>query len=47
MNSIEMTAKTTEDAISAGLEKLGVSISDVKVEILEEAGLKAVMLGDK
>ena len=36
MNSIEMTAKTTEDAISAGLEKLGVSISDVKVEILEE-----------
>ncbi len=36
MNSIEMTAKTTEDAISQGLEKLGVSISDVKVEILEE-----------
>ena len=36
MKSIEMTAKTTEDAISAGLEQLGVSLSDVKVEILEE-----------
>ena len=36
MTSIEMTAKTTEDAISHGLEQLGVSISDVKVEILEE-----------
>ena len=36
MNSIEMTAKTTEDAISQGLEKLGVGISDVRVEILEE-----------
>ena len=36
MTSIEMTAKTTEDAISQGLEQLGVSISDVKVEILEE-----------
>ena len=34
MTSIEMTAKTTEDAISQGLEQLGVSISDVKVEIL-------------
>ena len=36
MRSIEMTAKTTEDAISAGLEQLGVSLSDVKVEIVEE-----------
>ena len=36
MNSIEMTAKTTEDAISQGLEQLGVSIGDVRVEILEE-----------
>ena len=36
MNSIEMTAKTTEEAISRGLEQLGVGISDVKVEILEE-----------
>ena len=36
MKSIEMTAKTTEDAISAGLEKLGVSLSDVKVDIVEE-----------
>ena len=36
MKSIEMTAKTTEDAISAGLEQLGVSLGDVKVDILEE-----------
>lgn len=36
MKTIEMTAKTTEEAISAGLEQLGVSISDVKVDILEE-----------
>jgi len=36
MKSIELTAKTTEDAISQGLEQLGVSISDVKVDIIEE-----------
>ena len=36
MNSIEITAKTTEEAISEGLEKLGVGISDVKVDIIEE-----------
>ena len=36
MNRIEMTAKTTEEAISQGLEQLGVSISDVRIEILEE-----------
>ena len=36
MKTIEMTAKTTEEAISAGLEQLGVSISDVKVDIIEE-----------
>ena len=36
MKSIEMTARTTEEAISAGLEELGVSLSDVHVEIVEE-----------
>ncbi len=36
MKSIEMTAKTTEEAISTGLEQLGVSISEVKVDIIEE-----------
>ena len=36
MKKIELTAKTSEDAISEGLAQLGVSISDVKVEILEE-----------
>jgi len=36
MKSYEFTARTTEEAISAGLEKLGVSISDVTVDIVEE-----------
>lgn len=36
MKSFEFTARTTEEAISAGLEQLGVSISDVTVDILEE-----------
>ena len=36
MKSYEFTARTTEEAISAGLEELGVSISDVTVDIVEE-----------
>lgn len=36
MNRIESTGKTIEEAISAGLAKLGCSISDVTLEILEE-----------
>ena len=37
MSTIEVSARTTEEAISEGLEKLGgVTISDVKVEVLEE-----------
>ena len=36
MKSYEFTARTTEEAISKGLEELGVSISDVTVDILEE-----------
>ena len=37
MKSYEFTARTTEEAISAGLEELGVSISDVTVEDLNIA----------
>ncbi|MBQ6952146.1 MAG: Jag N-terminal domain-containing protein [Clostridia bacterium] len=36
MKTYEFTARTTEEAISAGLEQLGLSISDVVVDVLEE-----------
>lgn len=36
MKSYESSAKTVEEAISAGLEVLGASISDVTIEVLEE-----------
>lgn len=36
MKHYEFSARTTEEAISLGLEELGVSISDVTVDILEE-----------
>ena len=36
MKTYESSAKTLEEAISAGLEELGASISDVEVEIIDE-----------
>lgn len=36
MNTYEASAKTIEEAIAAGLEALGVSISDVTVDVLDE-----------
>ena len=36
MKTYEFTARTTEEAISSGLEQLGLSISDVTVDVLEE-----------
>lgn len=36
MKSFEFTGRTTEEAISSGLESLGVSISDVTVDVVEE-----------
>lgn len=36
MRTIESSAKNVEEAISAGLDQLGVSISDVTIDILEE-----------
>ena len=36
MRSYESSAKNVEEAISAGLEQLGVSIGDVTIEILQE-----------
>lgn len=37
MKSYESSAKTIEEAISAGLEKLGASISDVTIDVLGRA----------
>lgn len=36
MRSVESSAKTMEEAITQGLEKLGVSFADVKIDILDE-----------
>ena len=36
MKSIESSAKTMQEAISQGLEKLGVSLGDVSIDILDE-----------
>ncbi len=36
MKSVESRAKTMEEAISLGLEKLGVSFEDVRIDILDE-----------
>ncbi|MBP3541758.1 MAG: Jag N-terminal domain-containing protein [Clostridia bacterium] len=38
MKSYESKAKTVEEAISLGLEKLGASIADVKIDIVSEGG---------
>ena len=36
MKEYEVSARTIEEAVSQGLEHLGVSISDVKVDVIEE-----------
>ena len=36
MRSVESSAKTMEEAISLGLEQLGVSLADVKIDIVDE-----------
>ena len=36
MKDYEVSARTIEEAISQGLEHLGVSISDVTVDVIEE-----------
>ncbi len=48
MSSIECSAKTIEEAVSQGLEKMGVSLGDVSIDILDE-GSKGLfgLLGGK
>ena len=36
MSAYESTGKTVEEAVSEGLKKLGLSIGEVQVDILEE-----------
>ena len=36
MKSIESSAKTMEEAVTQGLEKLGVSLGDVSIDIIDE-----------
>ena len=38
MKQIEATGKKIDDAINAGLKELGVTLSEVNVEILEQGG---------
>ena len=36
MKSIESSAKSMEEAVTQGLDKLGVSLSDVTIDIIDE-----------
>lgn len=47
MSHVDITAKTKEEAISSGLAQLGVSVSDVKIEVLEEGTKGFFGIGSK
>ncbi|MBQ7901303.1 MAG: protein jag [Clostridia bacterium] len=47
MQSIEMSAKTKDEAIAAALAKLGASIDEVEVEIIEEGAKGFLGFGNK
>ena len=47
MNSIESSAKTTEEAIALGLEKLGASYADVQIDIISEGSKGFLGFGSK
>ena len=47
MQSIEMSAKTKDDAIAAALAELGATIDEVEVEVLEEATKGFLGIGGK
>lgn len=47
MRSVESSAKTMEEAISLGLEKLEASIADVTIDILEEGSKGFLGIGSK
>ena len=47
MQSIEMSAKTKDEAVAAALAELGASIDEVEVEVLEEATKGFLGFGNK
>ena len=47
MQSIEMSAKTKDEAIAAALAKLGASIDEVEVEVIEEGAKGFLGFGNK
>ncbi|MBE0601258.1 MAG: Jag N-terminal domain-containing protein, partial [Firmicutes bacterium] len=47
MKSIESSAKTIEDAIRQGLEKLDVSLGDVTIDIIQEGSKGLFGMGSK
>ena len=47
MRSVESSAKTMEEAVSLGLEKLEASIADVTIDIVEEGSKGFLGLGSK
>ena len=47
MRSVESSAKTMEEAISLGLEKLEASIADVTIDIVEEGSKGFLGIGSK
>lgn len=47
MRSIEVQAKTVDEAIFKGLDQMGLSIDEVDIEILEEGGKRFLGMGTK
>ena len=47
MRSIEVQAKTVDEAIFKGLDEMGLSIDEVDIEILEEGGKRFLGMGSK
>ncbi len=47
MKSIEITAKSVDEAIFLGIDQLGLSIDEVDIEIIEEGGRRLFGIGNK
>ena len=47
MRSIEVTAKSVDEAIFMGIDQLGLSIDQVDIEIIEEGGRRLFGIGSK
>ncbi|MFR6344022.1 MAG: Jag N-terminal domain-containing protein [Christensenellales bacterium] len=47
MRSIDVTAKSVDEAIFMGIDQLGLSIDQVDIEIIEEGGRRLFGIGSK